>query len=209
MLFPENMTPLSDNMTFAIELTYAEEGYVEDDDAEDIDYDDLLEQMQTEIHDANPKRQEMGYSSLELVSWAAEPFYDSEAKKLHWAKELQFKGTKENTLNYDVRVLGRKGYLSLKAISDISQLSTVQANMPQLISSVNFNDGFAYGDFNPEIDEIAAYGIGGLIGGKVLMKAGFIGLVLKFWKIIALAVAGGFGLFKNRLAGLFGKRNNE
>ncbi|MDP4963515.1 MAG: DUF2167 domain-containing protein [Salibacteraceae bacterium] len=209
MLFPEDMTPLSDQMTFAIELTYAEEGYVEDDDAEDIDYDDLLEQMQTEIHDANPQRQEMGYSSLELVGWAAEPFYDSDTKKLHWAKELQFEGTEENTLNYDVRVLGRKGYLSLNAISDISQLNTVQANMPQLISSVNFNDGFAYGDFNPDIDEIAAYGIGGLIAGKVLMKAGFIGLILKFWKIIALAVAGGLGLFKNKLAGLFSKRNSE
>ena len=99
--------------------------------------------------------------------------------------------------------------LVISSPDNISQLNTVQANMPQLISSVNFNDGFAYGDFNPDIDEIAAYGIGGLIAGKVLMKAGFIGLILKFWKIIALAVAGGFGLFKNKLAGLFSKRNSE
>ena len=42
-----------------------------------------------------------------------------------------------------------------------------------------------YSEFNPDIDTVAAYGIGGLIAGKVLAKAGVLaaGLVLlkKFW----------------------------
>jgi uncharacterized membrane-anchored protein len=38
---------------------------------------------------------------------------------------------------------------------------------------------------------VAAYGIGGLIAGKLLAKAGFFALLLKFWKVLALAVVGG------------------
>jgi uncharacterized membrane-anchored protein len=40
------------------------------------------------------------------------------------------------------------------------------------------------------VDEVAAWTVGGLVAGKVMAKAGFFVVLLKFWKVIALAVAG-------------------
>lgn len=201
MLFPKDISPLSDNFTYAVEVSYSEEGYIDDEDAEDIDYQELLEDMQSDIKESNSARVEQGYSALELVGWASEPFYDTESKKLHWAKELNFDGAEVNTLNYNIRVLGRKGYLNMNAIGDIDILSAFNQDRDKILASVEFNDGYKYSDFNPDIDKVAAYGIGGLIAGKVLAKAGFFALLLKFWKFIALGAVAFFGVLKKMIFG--------
>ena len=201
MLFPEDMDPLNDNFTYCVEITYSEEGYIEDDDAEDLDYDDLLEEMQNDIKAANPERIAQGYGSMELLGWASAPFYDSDNKKLHWAKELKFEGYEVNTLNYDIRVLGRKGYLNLTAIGEIGILEEFNNDRDNILQSVSFNEGNRYSDFNPDIDEVAAYGIGGLIAGKILAKAGFFAVLLKFGKFIALGAVALFGVFRRKIFG--------
>lgn len=201
MLIPENVSPVSDNFTYVIEINYEEEGYIEDDDAKDIDYDELLEQMQEEVKLANPERINQGYESINLIGWASEPFYDQMNKKLHWAKEFKFGENEINTLNYNIRILGRKGVLNLNAIGNMAVLPMVKGDIDSFLSSVDFNDGYRYSDFNPDIDKIAAYGIGGLIAGKVLAKTGLLVGLLKFWKVIAIALVGGFAMFKKRLFG--------
>lgn len=201
LLFPEDMSPMHDNFTYAVEIEYAEEGYIEDDEAEDLDYDDLLEEMQEDIKAANPQRKAQGYETMELVGWASPPYYDQKNKKLHWAKELKFEGYDVNTLNYNIRVLGRKGYLNLNAIGDINMLSTFNADRDDILHSVEFTAGNRYSDFNPDIDKVAAYGIGGLIAGKILAKAGFFALILKFWKFIAIGAVALFSGFRKKLFG--------
>jgi len=109
-----------------------------------------------------------------------------------------------NTLNYNIRVLGRKGYLNLNAISDMDKLPMVQTNIDRVISSAEFNPGNRYSDFNPDFDEVAAYGIGGLIAGKVLAKVGFFAAILKFWKVIAVGIVAAFGTLRKRI---FGSKN--
>ena len=203
MLFPENLDPLSDNLTYAVEITYSEEGYINDEDAKDIDYDELLEEMKEDTKLGNPERIKLGYGSMDMIGWASEPYYDDVEKKLHWAKELKFQDSEINTLNYNIRVLGRKGYLNLNVIGDITVLPLVKEHVSNIVASAAFTDGNTYSDFNPDMDEVAAYGIGGLIAGKVLAKAGFFALILKFWKIIALGVAGVFAALKGRI---FGKK---
>ncbi len=201
LLFPKDMDPISEGFTYAVEITYSEDGYIDDEDAKDIDYDDLLSDMQEGAEEENKQREELGYPKIDLIGWAAEPFYDEETKKLHWAKELQFEGDSINTLNYNIRVLGRKGYLNLNAIGTIDVLPLFKKDVDQILNSVSFTEGNTYADFNPDIDDVAAYGIGGLIAGKLLAKAGFFALLLKFWKVIAIAVAGAFSVFKNKLFG--------
>ncbi|MBT8234220.1 MAG: DUF2167 domain-containing protein [Saprospiraceae bacterium] len=190
MLIPINQTPFSDS-TYAINITYSEEGYIKDEDAEDIDYDELLETMQDDTKEYNKFRVEQGYQPMHLIGWASPPFYDHVNKKLHWAKELKFGDMEVNTLNYNIRILGRKGFLQLNAIGEMSVLDDVKENIDHILTSVNFTKGYAYDDFNPDIDKVAAYGIGGLIAGKVLLKAGLfakLGILLaKFWKVIAIA----------------------
>jgi len=201
MLVQENFSLTSGDDSFVIEMTFVDDGYIKDDDAKEIDYDKLLESMQEDTKASNAFRKEEGYPTVDFIGWASDPFYDAENKKLHWAKELKFEEDDINTLNYDIRVLGRKGFLKLTAISDMQTLANVKNNINPVLQSINFNEGHRYSDFNPDLDKVAAYGIGGLIAGKVLLKTGLIaklGLILaKSWKIILIAFAG--------LAGVFGK----
>jgi uncharacterized membrane-anchored protein len=201
LLFPEDITPLSDNFSYAVEIEYLEEGYIDDDDAKDLNYDDLLKEMQNDTKLANGERIKQGYVTVELIGWAAEPFYDSQNHKLHWAKEIKFGDDEINTLNYNIRVLGRKGFLNLNAIGDMNVLPKVQNDVNNILASVEFNEGHRYSDFNPDLDKVAAYGIGGLIAGKVLAKAGAFAFLLKFWKIIAIGAVAMLGGFRKRFFG--------
>ncbi len=207
MLFPEDISPVSENFTYAIDVSYSDEGYIEDDDAKDLNYDDLLEEMQGDAKAANEQRTELGYPTIDLVGWAAPPFYDETNKKLHWAKEIAFEGEMANTLNYNIRVLGRGGYLNLNAIGEMSILPQVQNDIDNILNSVDFNPGHKYADFDPSMDKVAAYGIGGLIAGKVLAKAGFFALLLKFWKVIAIGVVAFFAFIKRIFTGGDAKAN--
>ena len=54
-----------------------------------------------------------------------------------------------------------------------------------------------YEDFDPKMDNVAAYTVGGLVAGKVLAKAGFFVFLAKFWKLIAVALAASGGYILN------------
>ncbi len=172
--------------SYVVEINFEEEGYVKDKDAKKIDYTELLETMQKDVESTNEERIKQGYDSVQLIAWASPPFYDDEQKKLHWAKELKFGDSEVNTLNYNIRILGRKGYLVLNAIGNMDILPQFKADVDQILTAVNFNSGHSYSDFNPKLDKVAAYGIGGLIAGKVLAKAGILAIILKSWKLLAL-----------------------
>jgi uncharacterized membrane-anchored protein len=192
MLVPANKGVLAtDSWVFTI--SYDEMGYVKDDDAEDIDYDDLLKEQQKEIKEENPERIKQGYQPIEFIGWASHPYYDKDKKILHWAKELKFGADTSHTLNYNLRVLGRKGIFMLNAVASMNDLPAVKSNIDKVIGSVAFNEGSKYADFNPDVDEVAAWSIGGLVAGKILAKAGFFALLLKFWKLIAFAILGAGG----------------
>ena len=141
-------------------------------------------------------RQDQGYESLELIGWAAEPYYDESAHKLHWAKELNFGEADYNTLNYNIRALGRKGYLVLNFIADMSQLEEIDDALPAVLAAAEFREGYRYEEFDPQYDEIAAYGIGALVAGKAMAKFGLfakLALVFKKFWIVGLAVLVGIG----------------
>ncbi|MEW6129696.1 MAG: DUF2167 domain-containing protein [Acidobacteriota bacterium] len=179
MLFPSNVSPLDEN-SWGVVITFHEEGYIKDDDAADLDYKELMQEMKEDTQTGNAERKKMGYESVELIGWAASPHYDKSTHKLYWAKELKFGEVPENTLNYDVRILGRKGYLSFNAVASMNQLPAIEDSMQDILGLVEFNEGHRYTDFNSGYDKVAAYGIGGLIAGKVLAKVGFFKLILGF-----------------------------
>lgn len=202
MLFPANVSPLDTN-TWAFDLNFEEIGYVKDSDADDFDYNDILKNLQKEADEVNAERVKEGYEAVKIIGWASEPYYDKQKKVLHWAKEIQFGDdpTFPHTLNYDARVLGRKGVLSMNAIGDMGRLQEVKSQAPAVLASVNFNEGHRYQDFDSNVDEVAAWTIGGLVAGKVLAKAGFFALILKFIKPILLILGGGGVAFWRWLSG--------
>lgn len=199
MLFPKDVTPFDDN-PWGVTIAYEEDGYVSDDDADEIDYAELLEQMQQGILEESKERVNQGYEAIELVGWAAQPFYDKTTKKLHWAKELKFgEGEQVNTLNYNIRVLGRKGVLVLNFIAGMDQKEIIDAQLHRVLAMAEFNAGSRYEDFNPDIDQVAAYGIGALIAGKVAAKTGLLAAALIFLKKFGVLILVGLGVLFGKL----------
>jgi len=183
MLVPVS-APLSDpKKSWAVVITHENEGYVSDKDAAGIDYDAMLKEMQEGTAEANAERKRLGYPEVQLVGWATKPHYDASTNKLYWAKELAFDGGREHALNYDIRVLGRGGYLSLNAVAGMNQLHQIEGEMQKVLALTEFDPGQRYSDFNASTDKVAAYGIAALVAGAIAAKAGL------FAKLFVLLLA--------------------
>ena len=191
MILPASSGPF-DQSTYAFILTYDDAGYVKDDDAENIKYDEVLKDIQKDEAEDNKERAAKGYPAINMEGWASKPFYDKTNRVLHWAKNLHVAGSDVNTLNYEVRILGRKGFLSMNAVASMNELDSVKKDIDKVLAIPAFTDGNAYKDFDSKTDNVAAWTIGGLVAGKILLKVGFWGIIVKFlavaWKFILLGL---------------------
>jgi uncharacterized membrane-anchored protein len=207
MLLPANTNPLSTNC-WAVTISYSDDGYVTDKDASKIDYNDLLKKMQKGAKSENKERVKAGYPTIEIIGWAAPPRYDATTHKLYWAKELKFGQEDENTLNYSIRMLGRRGVLELNAIASMSQLTKIEQRTPQILEMVNFNEGHRYADFDGKTDKVAAYGLAALVAGGVAAKMGFFKIIwvalLAAKKLVIIAIVAIAGLAKK----IFSRRSS-
>lgn len=207
LIVPATFNPASRD-AWAVVVTYDDDGYVKDNDASTINYDKLLKQMKEGVEEASKERVKQGYQSIQLVGWAEPPRYDQSSHKLYWAKELRFNNETPDTLNYNIRMLGRHGVLVLNAVAGMDQLQDVKKATPDLLAMVNFQEGHRYADFNPSTDKIATYGLAALVLGGIAAKAGFFKLllvgILAFKKIIIFALVAVSGFFKK----LFGRKTS-
>ena len=186
LLIPADMTPLSTNC-WVVTIDYNEDGFVKDDDASKINYDDLLAKMRKSVVASNQERKKEGYPTVELLGWAAPPHYDAATHKLYWAKKLKFEDADGDTLNYSIRMLGRKGVLELNAIASVDQFTEIDAQTPQILGMVDFKEGSRYADFDPKVDKVAKYGIATLVAGGALAAAAKLGFLKGFWVLILAA----------------------
>ncbi|WP_235566531.1 DUF2167 domain-containing protein [Lysobacter sp. Root667] len=205
---------LLDDKGWAVVVTYADEGYVSDEDAAKIDYSEMLQEMKDSTKESNAERREAGYGGIDLIGWAEPPRYDAAAKKLYWAKELAFEGSENHTLNYDIRVLGRRGYLSLNAVAGMGEIGQVRAGMQQLLPAVEFDQGARYADYDSSSDKTAAYGLAALVGGGIAAKAGLfgkIGVLLLGLKKLLIPLVLVIGAFFGKVLNFFrrGKKDGE
>ena len=206
MVVPASV-PLDDEHSWAVVLTESDDGHVSDEDAAETDYPKLLKQMQEDTEDENAERTKAGYPALHLVGWAEPPHYDSANKKLYWARELSADGADQHSLNYDIRVLGRSGYLSMNAVAGMNDVAAVKAGMQELLPMVDFDAGKRYADYDAKTDKLAAYGVAALIGGGIAAKAGLFAklgvLLLAAKKFIVLGLAALVGVWRK----FFGKKS--
>jgi len=207
MLVPTGLSPMADD-AWAVIISYEEDGYVKDNDAAKINYDDLLKQMKDGTREASKERVKKGYPAIELVGWATPPRYDAQAHKMYWAKEIRFANNPETTLNYNIRMLGRRGVLVLNAVAATSQLAEIEKATPTILSMVDFQEGHRYADFKPGTDKVATYGLATLVAGGLLAKAGFFKVLLggilalkKFVIVAFVALVGGLKKFFGKLTG--------
>jgi uncharacterized membrane-anchored protein len=187
MLIPKETSPLGDD-GWGVVITFDDAGFVDDKDATSMDYDKILKEMQEGVQAANANRKKAGFAAMTLVGWAEPPHYDAAAHKVYWAKDLTFEGSEHHTLNYNIRILGRRGVLVLNAVAAMAQIDAIRAQSKDILAAVEFNEGHRYADYLPGKDKAAAYGVAGLILGATAVKAGlfkalWIG-ILAFKKVI-------------------------
>lgn len=201
MIFPVNYDPIAQD-NWGIELRWEKIGHVDDSDAASIDYDDLLRSMQADTLSNNDQRTKDGFPPVTLIGWASPPVYDAVNKRLHWAKELQFGNDAVHTLNYDVRFLGREGVFVMSYIATVRQLPEIKQSLNEVLDLATFNAGKKYVDFQPDLDTVAAVGVGGLIAGKLAAKAGLLAVALvalkKFGVILLVPLAGLWRLIRGK-----------
>jgi uncharacterized membrane-anchored protein len=208
MIFPADISPLSES-SWGVVVTYDEDGHIKDDDADSIKYDELLTKMKEDNQAANEERKKEGYSPMTLVGWAENPSYDKKTHKFYWAKELSSGKEDETSLNYNIRVLGRKGVLVLNAVASMKQIGQIKQEMQHVVAFTEFSAGNGYNDFDNKTDKIAEYGLAALVAGGVAAKLGFFtkifALLLAFKKVLLLGLAAiSSGIFK-----FFGRKKDE
>jgi len=207
MVFPAGASFMDDS--WGAVLTFERDGYVSDKDAADIDYDAMMQEIKDGEADTNAARTDAGFPAHHMRGWAQRPTYDKVHNTLIWAKQFRVDGADVDTLNYDVRLLGRYGVLSMNMISSMPHLAEVRDAARAFGQSARFDRGSRYADFVPGADKVAEYGLGGLVaagaGVVVAKKLGLLGgllLLLKKLLIPVIAVFGGaFAWLRRRFFG--------
>lgn len=211
MVMPKGTT-LYDSPWGAV-ITYQDTGHISDADAAGQDYEKVLREMQSGEEAQNQQRKAAGYPTMRLVGWAQAPSYDPKSHSLIWAKELANEGDPVHGLNYDVRLLGRTGVLSLNMVSDMSVLDGIRGAAASFGRSVTFEPGAAYTDYDASTDKTAEYGLAGLVAGgtavAVAQKVGLFAVIAKFGKLIFVGLFAAFAALAGLARRLFGGKDEE
>ncbi len=206
MVFPAGAT-FADQDSWGAVLTYESEGHVSDGDAASADFDAIITQMREGEDERNAARKEQGYVPTHLVGWAERPSYDQRSHSVIWARDIRFGDDADHSLNYDVRLLGRTGMLSLNMVSTMSQLAAVKAAARQFAGTASFDRGSAYADYVGGVDKEAGYGIAGLVAAGVgvaaVKKLGLLAVILAFGKKAAIFLLVGLAALWKKVAGFF------
>jgi uncharacterized membrane-anchored protein len=192
-----------EKQTWGVIIDYQEAGYVKDD--EKLDSGEILKSIRQGTDEANKERTAHGFPELHVGEWTESPHYDRATHRLVWG--LSVNSTHGTTINYNTRVLGRHGYVSLNLLSGADRIAVEKSNATTLLAATTFKNGARYEDFDKKTDKVAEYGLMGLIlggAGLVGLKAVKIGLLagaLKFlvagWKLVAaFFIALGAGIKK-------------
>jgi uncharacterized membrane-anchored protein len=209
MIVPLSADSDGHNGSWFISLQYDPAGYIKDDDAQHWDAGKLLQTLKDGTEAANADRERLGIPPIAVTRWVQSPTYESDSHRLVWSAEAKRKdgADADPTINYNTYVLGREGYISLNLITSASGVDHDKVIAGDLLSGVDFKSGKRYGDFNSSTDKVAAYGLAALVAGVAAKKLGLLALlaatILKFAKVIAIAVAAfGAGIvrwFKSRV----------
>ena len=186
-----------------IVVEYNLTGHIDDDDAKNWNADDLLSQIRSNTDAENEQRHKAGQPELEIIGWAEKPRYDAQTRRLVWSLEARNKGEAnggENIVNYKTLMLGREGLISMNMVSPLATIGTDKAYANLMLSKLDYTQGKKYADFDAKTDKVAEFGLAALIAGVAVKKLGLLAVVtafvIKFAKIILVAVAGGLAAFR-------------
>jgi len=160
-------------------------GYVKDDDKDTIDAKAILEGIREGTEESNKVRKERGIPGIHVVGWQQPPFYDARTNNLSWAMLAKDDGGDE-VVNFNVRLLGRRGVMSATLVDDPSKLAATRPHLDRIVSAFSYKSGHKYAEFRSG-DKIAEYGLAALVAGGVGAAAAKTGLLAAMGKLLAKA----------------------
>lgn len=188
-------------------------GYVKDDEKDSLNADKLLEAIKRGTAEANKYREKNGLPPMQVIGWEQPPKYNPETHNLEWAIRGSSGG--EQILNYNTRLLGRKGVMEAVLIVAPEKLQETMPAFKQLLAGYNFQTGQSYAEYRSG-DKVAKYGLTALVVGGAAVGAAKLGLfawaavfLKKAWKLVIIAVAAVASFFKKMFARLSGKDSSS
>lgn len=183
-------------------------GYVKDDEQADLNAEAILASIRAGTEAANAQRRSRGWSEMQILGWLLPPAYDQQTHRLGWAVSASSDG--QQVANYDTRVLGRRGVMSVKLVSSPEQINGLVPTVNTLLTGFTFTPGNTYGEWQAG-DKVAAYGLTGLITGAAVAVGAKTGLLAKLGvllakggKLIFLAAAGLIAAIAKLFSKVFG-----
>lgn len=178
--------------SWLVTVSFDAEGYVKDEEGEKLDADEILKAITEGTEEGNKYRAEHGFKAIHVDGWAEPPHYDRKVHHLVWA--VSGSDSDGTSINYNTRVLGRRGYASLNLIDAPEKLAGSKVEVATLLGVTHFDSGARYEDFDEKNDKVAEYGLAALVAGgtgAAALKLAKVGLLAKFGgKLLALLIAG-------------------
>jgi uncharacterized membrane-anchored protein len=201
------------NAHWSVIFEFSPEGYVKDDDKDKLDPDKMLKAIKEGNDYANEERKRQGNSPLIIVGWEHPPKYDSVTHNLEWAIRCTSEG--RPLLNYNTRLLGRKGVMEVVLICSPDELVATLPTFKSLLNDYKFQAGQTYAEYKPG-DKVAKYGLAALVVGGAAVGAAKLGLfawlavfLKKGFKLIIVALVAIAAAFKKLIAKITGRAARE
>jgi len=190
--------PKAEGQNWFIVYEYRKVGFVKDDDKDRIDADALLKSITEATEESNEERKKMGATALHVLRWAEAPRYDERTHNLTWAT-LAHSDDGHDVVNYNVRVLGREGFMSVTLVDDAQSWAAAKPAVEQALGAFSYKKGRSYAEWVPG-DKVAQYGLTALVAagaGAAAAKLGFFAVLGKLFAkagkaiFLGLAALGG------------------
>ncbi|PYM16627.1 MAG: DUF2167 domain-containing protein [Verrucomicrobia bacterium] len=199
------------SLAWFVVFEFSDVGYVKDDDKDKLNADKLLKSIKAGTEQANQFREKMGAAPLHITGWEIPPHYNEQTHNLEWAIRAESEG--HPVINYNTRLLGRKGVMEVNLVIDPEKLNTAMPAYQTVLKDYSYKAGERYAEYH-QGDKLAKYGLAALITGgaaAVAVKTGlFASLIVLFkkgWKLVVLAVAAVVAWFKRLITG--GRKTRE
>jgi uncharacterized membrane-anchored protein len=182
-------------------FSYDDIGHVADGERDRFDEQQaaaILDVVRQATERDNQERQRRGWTPLHLIGWHQLPFYDASTNDLTWA--LRASGAAGITVNYDSRVLGRRGVMRVRMIVAEADVAAAVPTYRMIVGGLSFKAGETHAEFRAG-DKVAQYGLVGLVTGGAAVAA------VKAWKpLVALGalIVAAIGAAAKKLGALFG-----
>ncbi len=182
-----------DSLAWFVVFEFDDMGYVKDEEKGSLDTNAMLESIKRGTEEGNKDRTKRGWPPLTIAGWEQPPRYDEQTHNLTWAVRAESRG--ESVVNYNTRLLGRRGVMRVTLVTDPPKLPTALPDFRTLLNGYTFTKGSRYAEWVPG-DKVAKVGLTALVTGGAAAVAVKSGLAKYLWKILIVAGAGSLAFLR-------------